>query len=189
MLAYNEVRERAYIVYEGEPYEVLSSHVFRKQQRKPVNQVKLRNLISGRQTEATFHQADKVEEATIDSKEIKYLYTNKGESWFTDVDDASKRFSLPEDQVADAVRFVRPNDTVTALVYEEKIVGTKVPMKVELMVKEAPPNIRGNTSTGGSKPVTMETGYVVNVPLFINVGDILRINTQTGEYTERVEKA
>jgi elongation factor P len=189
MLAYNEVRERAYIVYEDEPYEVLSSHVFRKQQRKPVNQVKLRNLISGRQTEATFHQADKVEEATIDTKEIKYLYTNRGESWFCEPGDASKRFPLPEEQVAEEIQFIRPDDTVTALVYEEQIVGTKVPLKVELAVKEAPPNIRGNTSTGGSKPVTMETGYVVNVPLFINVGDILRINTQTGEYTERVEKA
>jgi elongation factor P len=189
MLAYNEVRERAYIVFEGEPYEVLSSHVFRKQQRKPVNQVKLRNLISGRQTEATFHQSDKVEEATIDTKEIQYLYTNRGESWFAEADDASARFSLPEEQVADSVKFIRPNDTITALVYDEKIVGTKVPLKVELTVKEAPPNIRGNTSTGGTKPVVMETGYIVNVPLFINVGDVLRINTQTGEYTERVEKA
>ena len=99
------------------------------------------------------------------------------------------RFSLPEEQVEDSVKFVRPNGMVTALVYDEKIVGTEVPLKVELTVKEAPPNIRGNTSTGGTKPVVMETGYVVNVPLFINVGDVLRINTQTGEYTERVEKA
>lgn len=153
MLAYNEVRERAYIVYEGEPYEVLSSHVFRKQQRKPVNQVKLRNLISKKQTEATFHQSDKVEEATIDEKEIVYLYTNKGESWFSEVDDKSKRFSIAEEQVADSLRFIRANDTVTALVYNEEIVGTKVPMKVDLKVTEAPPNIKGNTSTGGSKSV------------------------------------
>jgi len=189
MLAYNEVRERSYIVYEGEPYEVLSSHVFRKQQRKPVNQVKLRNLISGRQTEATLHQADKIEPATIDTKEIQYLYTNRGESWFSETDNPSARFSLPEEDVRDSIKFIRANDTVTALVYEEKIVGIKIPTKVELVVKEAPPNIKGNTSSGGTKPVTLETGYVVNVPLFINAGDILRINTQTGEYTERVEKA
>lgn len=189
MLDYNEVRERAYIVYNGEPYEVLSSHIFRKQQRKPVNQVKLKNLITGKQTDATFHQSDKVEVATIESKEIKYLYSNRGEAWFAEPDNPSARFSLPEEQVESELRFVRPNDVVTALVYADEIVGIKLPIKVDLVVTEAPPNIKGNTSSGGNKPVVLETGYSVNVPLFINEGDILRINTDTGEYVERVEKA
>lgn len=189
MLDYNEVRERAYIVYNDEPHEVLSSHIFRKQQRKPVNQVKLKNLISGKQTDATFHQSDKVPTATIESRDIKYLYANRGEAWFSEPDNPSARFSLPEEQVGDTLRFVRPNDIVTALVYEDKIVGTKVPIKVELKVTEAPPNIKGNTSSGGTKPVVLETGYTVNAPLFINEGDTLRINTDTGDYVERVEKA
>ncbi len=189
MLDYNEVRERAYIVYNGEPYEVLSSHIFRKQQRKPVNQVKLRNLITGKQTDATFHQSDKVEAASIESKEIKYLYSNRGEAWFADPNDPSNRFSLPEEQVKDSLHYVRPNDVVTAQVYQDNIVGLKVPIKVDLKVTEAPPNIKGNTSSGGNKPVVLETGYTVNAPLFINEGDILRINTENGEYVERVEKA
>lgn len=189
MLAYNEVRERAYIVYDDEPYEVLSSHIFRKQQRKPVNQVKLRNLKTGRQIEATFHQADKIEEADIGSREIKYLYTNKDESWFCNPDEPSKRFSLPKEVVDDSLSFMRENDTVTSLVYADEIVGIQLPMKVDLAVTDAPPNVKGNTSSGGSKTVVLETGYSLVVPLFINTGDVVRVNTVTGEYAERVSKA
>lgn len=189
MLAYNEVRERAYIVYDDEPYEVLSSHIFRKQQRKPVNQVKLRNLKTGRQIEATFHQSDKIEEADIGSREIKYLYTNRGESWFCNPDDPSKRFSLSKEIVGDSLFFMRENDSVTSLVYDDALVGIRMPMKVDLVVKDAPPNVKGNTSAGGSKTVVLETGYSVVVPLFINTGDVVRVNTVTGEYVERVKKA
>ena len=96
MLNYNEIKERKFIVVDGEPYEVLSSHVFRKQMRKPVNQTKLRNLISGKVIERAFHQAEKVDEADIERKKIKYLYTNKGEYWFCEEKDPSKRFILPE---------------------------------------------------------------------------------------------
>lgn len=189
MLEYNEIRERAYIIYNGEPHEVLSSHIFRKQQRKPVNQVKLKNLITGKQVETTFHQSDKAEPADIDTRAERYIYTRGEESVFSDPEDPSDRFSIPTEKVVDSLPFLRENDTVEALVYEDTIVGVSVPIKVDLKVSEAPPNIKGNTSSGGTKPVTLETGHVVNAPMFVNMGDILRVNTQTGEYVERVEKA
>lgn len=189
MLAYNEVQERSYIIYNGEPHEVLSSHVFRKQQRKPVNQVKLKNLISGKQTDTTLHQSEKVEPAEIDTRKIAYIYSRRGESVFSDPNDRSVRFSLPDEVVEHALPFLREGDVVEALEYDENIVGIRIPIKVELTVSQAPPNVKGNTSSGGTKPVTLETGHVVNVPMFVNMGDILRINTQTGEYVERVEKA
>ncbi|MDZ7726444.1 MAG: elongation factor P [Candidatus Campbellbacteria bacterium] len=189
MLSYNEVRERSYIVHQGEPNEVLSSKIFRKQQRKPVNQIKLKNLITGKQTETTIHQSEKVEPASIETRDIKYLYSRRGESWFCEVDDPSDRFSIPDERIEDSKPFIREDDIVTALIYEDEVVGIKLPIKVELEVREAPPNIKGNTSSGGNKSVTLETGYTVNAPLFINPGDILRINTETGEYVERVEKA
>ncbi|MDP2651296.1 MAG: hypothetical protein Q8O98_01755, partial [bacterium] len=94
MLEYNEITEKKYIVFEGEPYEVIYSHVARKQQRKPVNSTKLRSLLTGRIIEHSFHAADKAEEADIDKKEVKYLYTNKGEYWFCEEGDPSKRFEL-----------------------------------------------------------------------------------------------
>src|SRR3989344_2284493 len=99
MLDYNEVTVHKYIIYEAEPWEVIASHVFRKQQRKPVNATKLRNLITGRITEISFHVSEKVEEADIDKKEVKYLYTNREEYWFSEANDRSKRFQLPEEMI------------------------------------------------------------------------------------------
>ncbi|HEY4478668.1 MAG TPA: elongation factor P, partial [Candidatus Paceibacterota bacterium] len=97
MLEYSEIVERKYIIMDGLPYEVISSHVFRKQQRKPVNATKLKNMITGKVTEYSFHQSEKVEEAEIDSKEVKYLYNNRGEFWFCDPKNPSNRSSINED--------------------------------------------------------------------------------------------
>ena len=91
LLEYNEITEKKYIVLEGQPYEVISSHVFRKQQRKPVNATKLKNLMTGKVTEYSFHQSEKVEEAEVDEREVKYLYNNRGQYWFCDINDPSNR--------------------------------------------------------------------------------------------------
>jgi len=186
MLEYNEITERKYIIFENEPYEVLSSHVFRKQQRKPVNATKLRNLISGRIIENSFHVSEKVEEAEIGKKEVKYLYTNKGEFWFCEPDNLSKRFDLPETMIGSAAKFLKPNSIVDAMVFNEGIIGLKLPIKVDLKVKEAHPAVRGNTAQGATKSVVLETGAEIQVPMFIKEGDTVRINTDTGQYTDRV---
>lgn len=188
MLEYNEVVERKYIILEGAPYEVLTSHVFRKQQRKPVNATKLKNMISGKVTEYSFHQSEKVQEAEIESKEIKYLYTTKGDFYFCDPNDPSKRFAVSGDVVGTGGRFLRPNSLITQLSFGEQTIGFKFPISVELKVTEAPPNIKGDSSTSGGKVVTLETGATITAPLFVNVGDVIRINTETGEYRERVGK-
>jgi elongation factor P len=190
MLEYNEVREHKIILYDGQPYEVLHSHVFRKQQRKPVNATKLKNLITGRVAEVSFASSDKVEEADIITRPVKYLYTNRGEVWACDPKDPSKRFALTEDVVGDKLKFIKQNTEIELIIFtndddEEQTIGLKVPIKVELKVTDAPPSIKGSTMTGGNKVVTVETGATVNVPLFINTGETIRINTETGEYVER----
>ena len=189
VLSYNEIVAKTIINYNNEPYEVLSSHVFRMQMRKPVNQTKLRHLVSGKVTEISFHQNETVTEADIGKMQAQYLYTNKGESWFAEEGNPKNRFSFPEETVHDKVQWLAPNATVEVLTYEDKPMTIKIPVKVELAVKDAPPSIKGNTATGGNKLVTLSTGAKVDVPLFINAGDIVRINTDTGEYAERVEKA
>lgn len=186
MLEYNEITLRKYIIYEDQPYEVLDSHVFRKQQRKPVNAVKMRNLITGSIKEVSFHVSDKVEEAEMETKDIKFLYTNKDEFWFCEASDPSKRFKLPIEILGDSMKFIKQNSVVPAIVFEEKIIGVKLPIKVELKVTEAHPAVKGDTAKGGNKQVVVETGATINVPMFIKEGDILRINTETGEYTDRV---
>jgi elongation factor P len=189
VLAYNEILPKTIIDYNGEAYEVLSSHIFRMQMRKPVNQTKLRQLVGGKVIEISFHQNETVTEADVDTVEATYLYSNRGESWFCEVGNPKNRFSFPDDSVHDKVQWLSPNAVVEVLRYEEKPVTIKIPIKVELKVKDAPPAVKGNTVSGGNKIAELVTGAKVNVPLFINPGDIIRINTDTGEYTERVEKA
>lgn len=186
MLDYNEVTLRKWIVFEGEPYEVLDSHVFRKQQRKPVNAVKMRNMISGRIVEHSFHVADRVEEADISNKKVKFLYSNRGQWWFCEENDPSKRFELSEELLGDGRKFLKANTLVDALVYDENIIGIKLPIKVDLKVTDAPPAVRGDTAKGGNKVITLETGATLNAPMFIAPGDIVRINTETGDYVERL---
>ncbi len=186
LLEYNEIKERKYIVYENEPYEVLSSHVFRKQQRKPVNATKLKNLITGSVKEISFHVSEKVEEAEIDSKEAKYLYNNRGDFFFSDPTDQSKRYSMKEDLVGPQGKFLKPNAIIEILSFQDRHVGFKLPVKVELKVVEAPPAVKGDTAKGGTKQAKLETGATINVPLFINEGEMIRVNTETGDYVERV---
>lgn len=189
ILSYNEITQRKIIEYNGDPYEVLSSHVFRMQQRKPVNQTKLRHLRSGKVTEISFHQSETVPEAEIGHINANYLYTNRGESWFAEEGNAKNRFSFPEAAVGEKVKWLKTNSPVEVMTYKEKPATVEIPIKMELKVTEAPPAVKGDTATGGDKRVVMESGATVTTPLFINEGDVIRINTDTGEYVERVEKA
>lgn len=189
ILSYNEILPKTIINYNNEPYEVLSSHIFRMQQRKPVNQTKLRHLVSGKVVEISFHQNESVSEADVGKMQAQYLYTNRGESWFAEEGNPKNRFSFPEDSVHEKIQWLAQNATVEIVTNEDKPVTVKIPVKVDLEVTEAPPGVKGDTATGGNKLVTLSTGAKVDVPLFINAGDIIRINTDTGEYVERVSKA
>jgi elongation factor P len=194
MLNYNEIRERKYILLGDEPFEVIESSVSRQQQRKPVNKTKLKSLISGRVVEHTFQSSDTAEEADMFKKNVVYIFTKGSEYWFHAEGKPQERFVLSAEVVGNALNYIMERDTVEALIFsddegEEKIIGLKLPMKVQLEVVEAPPAIKGNTATGGDKLVTMKTGLKVTAPLFINVGDVILVNTETGEYSERITKA
>lgn len=189
MLKYNEIKEKTYIVLDGQPYEVLSSNVFRKQANKPVNQTKLKSLSNGKVIEKSFHQSDKVEEAVITTQDIIYLYYNRGEFWFCEKGNPKARFNISEGVVGDNMKFIKQKEQVEAVIFGKNIIDIKVPIKVELAVIDAPPNVKGNTAQGGTKDVTLETGAVVNVPLFITTGDTIRVNTETGQYAERAKKS
>jgi elongation factor P len=195
MLEYNEITLRKIIIFEGVPHEVLASHVFRKQQRKPVNATKLRNLLTGGVTEVSFQVQDKVEEADISTRKMVFLYKNakNNEYWFAEEKDRSKRFTIDENIIGSPAQFLKENALVDVVIFtddedEERIIGVRLAHKLDLKVVDAPPSIKGNTATGGNKQATLETGAVVSVPLFINIGDLVKINTETGEYVERAEK-
>lgn len=150
---------------------------------------RIRNLVTGQVLSRTFKQADLLQEADIEKKPILFLYTHRDEFVFCDPKDRAKRFSLAEEVLGDTKDWLKPNTEVTAVTLEEKVLSILLPIKMDLKVVEAPPGIRGDTAQGGTKPVTLETGAVVQAPLFINQDDVVRVNTETGTYVERVIKA
>ncbi|MEI8337793.1 MAG: elongation factor P [bacterium] len=186
ILEYNEITVRKYIVVEGEPYEVIDNNIFRMQQRKPQNKTKLRNMITGRVMDMTFHASDKAPEADIEKKEAKYLYNTKGEFWFCDPKNPGDRYKIDGASLGEGMKFVKPNTVLDLLMFGERIIGVRLPIKVELKVTEAHPAVKGNTAKGGNKLVVLETGATLTVPMFINEGDVIRVNTETLEYVERV---
>ena len=189
ILSYSDVTPKKVIIFNGEPFEVLSSHVFRMQMRKPVNQTKMRSLKTGKVVENSFHQSETVEEADIEYQNITFLYQNRGEYWFCEEGKPANRFKLAEAIIGERAGYLKANSPVEAMKFEDEVIGIHLPIKMEFKVADAPPSIKGNTAQGGSKQVTLETGATLSVPLFINTGDVVRINTDTGEYVERVEKA
>ncbi len=189
ILSYNEITLKKVIIHEGEPCLVVATHVFRKQQRKPVNITKLKGLKSGRSLEVTFHQNETVEEADMETRTATFIYKKPGEYWFHTAGKPGERFFLSEDLVGDQGRFLKERSDIDTLVFDDEVIGVKFPIKMDLKVKETMDAVKGNTSSGALKEVTLETGATVMAPMFINTGDVISINTETGDYSERVEKA
>lgn len=192
VLDYSEIKVRKVIIFKGEPYEILESHVARTNQRKPQNQVKMRHLKSGKVISESFHAAETVEEADVSRGEAKFLYTAKGEYWFCDPRDPKNRYQISPEILGNGTKFLKTDTIVDTNIWtneddEEVLIGIKMPVKMTLEVKDAPPSTKGDTQSGGGKMVTLETGATVTVPLFINTGDMLVINTETGEYVERAK--
>lgn len=186
MLSYTEIKPGTIVVVDGAPFEVMAtSGVVKKQRQKPHNTAKMKNVRTGATIEKTYTQADKIVEADIETKDIQFVYANRGDIVFTDPHNPKDRFTLSEELVGEKLLYIKEKDIVEARLFEDEIIGIRIPIKVALEVTEAPPNIRGNTSAGGNKVVKLETGLTVTTPLFIEAGDTIRVNTETGEYVER----
>lgn len=191
-LDYDEIKPRKFILVDDVPFEILDSHVARTQKRKPQNQVRMRNMLNGKVVPGTFHASDTAEEAEISKREALFLFANKGEYWFCDPTDRAKRFQIDGDILGDQTKYLKDNTVVDVKVFtlddEDKFIGVTLPVKMTFEVKEAPPAIKGNTASGGGKLVTLETGAQVTTPFFIEAGEMIIVNTETGEYVERAGK-
>ena len=186
---YNQITTKKTVLMDGDPYLVLTSNIAKKDRQKASNAVKMKNLRTGGVVDKTFHQSDVLEEAEIEKRDVKYLYNSKDEFWFCGSDNPGDRFKLDADTVGDLGKFVKQNTIVEALVFADKIMSIITPIKVELKVTEASEAVKGNTSSSATKEVTLETGMQIQVPQFINTGDIIAVNTESWLYSERVEKA
>ena len=186
-LGVNQLKKKTYILVEDQPVMVLETHHLKMQQRRPTVMTKYRNLLNGKIYERNFAQSDSFEEADISRSEIKFLYSNKNEFWFSDPNDPSKRFQLGQDIIGDQSGYFKENTILEALSWNDTIINIDLPIKMEFTVVEAPPGLKGDTQSGGNKQVTLDTGAKINVPLFINEGDRIVVNTSTNEYSERAK--
>ena len=188
MLSYTDLKKGTLFVYEGAPYEVLEAHFLRMQQRKAVVQTKIRNLMTGKILDRNWQASDYFEEAEVERSESEFLYAHRDEYWFIEPGNPKSRFSISKDIIGESARFLKAGTRVSTLMFNGKVIKAQIPIKMEFEVIDAPPAIKGNTAQGGSKTVTIDGGAQISAPLFVNQGDIISINTETGEYVERVEK-
>jgi elongation factor P len=187
MVSAGDFKNGLTIEYEGEIYQILEFQHSKSGRGAAVVRSKLRNIISGAIIEKTFRPAEKMPRAHIERKDMQYLY-NDGELYhFMDVE-SYEQIPLDADKVGNSLVYIKENDIVKMMSHNGNIFGIEPPISVELAVTETEPGFAGNTATGATKPATLETGAVVTVPLFVNAGDIVKIDTRTGEYTGRVQQ-
>ncbi|MCX6718326.1 MAG: elongation factor P [Candidatus Staskawiczbacteria bacterium] len=186
MLTHNDLKKGVEFIYLDQPWVVLEAQLLKMAQRRPVIQSKIKNLIDGKVQEVNFQQGDMFNEADLEKKDIKFLYQSKGQYFFCEPKDPSKRFSFTEAQIGTQAKFLRPNESVIGIVFEDKIINFKLPIKVQLKVKESAPGVKGDRAQGGTKEAILESGAVIQVPLFIEEGDVIEINTDTETYVKRV---
>jgi elongation factor P len=148
---------------------------------------KLKNIVTGATVERTFNPTDKMPKAHIERKDMQYLYKDEDLYYFMDVQ-SYEQIPINKETIGDTLALVKENEVVRILSHKGNVFGIEPPTFVELEVTETDPGFKGDTTTGANKPATVETGYVVKVPLFVNIGDIIRIDTRTNEYMERVNK-
>ena len=184
MISSNDFQTGLTIELDGEIYSVIDFQHVKPGKGAAFVRSKLRNMRSGATTEKTFRAGEKIEKAIIEKKAMEYLYSTGEEFIIMDME-SYEQITLNSIQLGDNLRYLKENMPLVVMVFKEEIIGIELPNSVELTVVETDPGFKGDTAAGGSKPAKLETGYVVQVPFFINTGDVLRIDTRSGAYLER----
>lgn len=184
MITAGDFRNGITFEMDGQVYQVVEFQHVKPGKGAAFVRTKLRNIVAGTTVEKTFNPNDKMPRAHIERKEMEYLYTDGNLYYLMDTE-TYEQLPLNREQLGDALTFVKENMKITVLSYNDSIFGVEPPTFVELTVVKTEPGFRGDTATGATKPATVETGAVIKVPLFVEEGDVVRIDTRTGEYMER----
>ena len=184
MINAGDLRPGATVERGGQLLQVLDFAHIKMGRGTAVVRTKLKNLATGAVTEETFRPEEKFGRARIERAEAQYLYKD-GDSFVVMDTTTYDQTSLSADQIGDGVRWLKENETVTLLTYDSRVLGVELPVAVELEVTETEPGFKGDTANAAFKPATLETGATVDVPLFVNVGDRIRVDTRSGRYLER----
>ena len=174
------------VMMDGDPYNILENEFVKPGKGQAFNRVKLRNLKTGRVIERTFKSGDTLESADVMDTDMQYLY-NDGEQWHFMVVETFEQYAADAASVADAKKWLKEQDICQVTLYNGVPIGVAPPNFVELKIVETDPGVRGDTSGGGGKPATLETGAVVRVPLFIQTDEVIKVDTRNGEYVSRVK--
>lgn len=185
MISVNDFKTGVTIELEGIAYQVVEFQHVKPGKGAAFVRCKLKNVKTGGSIEKTFRGGEKVPRAHLDRREMQYLYFDS--EFYVCMDNENyEQLSVPADAIGDGVKWLLENMNINILLHNEQIIGVEIPNFVELKVVETEPSVKGDTATGASKQATVETGATVQVPLFVNQDDVLRIDTRTGEYIERV---
>lgn len=182
----NEFRGGLKVMLDGDPCSIIENEFVKPGKGQAFNRVRLRNLKTGRVIERTFKSGDTLEAADIVDMEMQYLY-NDGEQWHFMVADTFEQYGADGNAVSDAVKWLKEQDICIVTLWNGAPISVSPPNFVELTITETDPGIRGDTSGGGGKPATLETGAVVRVPLFVQTGEVIKVDTRTGDYVSRVK--
>ncbi len=182
----NEFRSGLKIILDGDPYNIVENEFVKPGKGQAFNRVRVRNLKTGRVLERTFKSGDSVEAADIFEFDVEYLY-NDGEFWHFMDPNNYEQYAAGEIQVGDAHQWLKEQDVCKLMLWNGEPLSLDPPNFVELKITQTDPGVRGDTSGGGGKPATLETGAVIRVPLFVGEGEVVRVDTRTGEYVSRVK--
>ncbi len=181
----SEFRNGLKIEYEGNPYLIIECQHVKPGKGVAFVKTKLKNLKTGNNLEVNFRSGDKVGRPDIEEREMQYLYREGDLFYFMDNETYDQK-PLTEEQLGDSRKFLKENGAASVLFYRGEAISIEIPAKVDLKIVQAEPGIKGDTAQGATKPVVLETGAIVHVPLFIEEGEVIRIDTRTGSYLERV---
>jgi translation elongation factor P len=184
MITASEFRNGATFELDNQIFQVVEFQHVKPGKGAAFVRTKLKNIITGATVERTFNPSDKMPKAHIERKDMQYLYNDGDLFYFMDVE-TYEQLPINQSAIGDAFKFVKENMTVKILSYKNNVFGIEPPTFVELEITHTEPGFKGDTATGATKPATLETGAIVKVPLFVNQGDMIRIDTRTGEYLER----
>lgn len=185
MIDTGELRKGIIIEYEGALQRIIEYQHVKQGRGSAFVRLTMRNLRTGSTTQQTFQAGSKFPLVRLERQRAQYLYPEDERYNFMDID-SFEQFSLDKETLGNALNYIKEQDTIDLLTYQGEPIDIEIPITVNLTVTQTDPGLRGDTATGGTKPATLETGVTVNVPLFVNEGDTLKVDTRTGQYLERV---
>jgi elongation factor P len=187
MLTISDLKLGTVFVYDGDPFQVVKLNHSKQARQGAVLQTKIKNLKTGAALERNFKSSDKFDEADIGRSKASFLYANVEKYEFME-DESYEQFSLTKKDLGDNTKYLKESCRVELVKFEDQVIGIQLPPKVDLEVVEAPPGVKGDTASGATKNIVLETGLNIQAPLFVDQGDTVKVNTETGEYVERVKE-